>query len=165
MVGKGEPATWSTAALRGLLSKIHSRKATDQYWTWATNVTFPVTSHSTNNHLLRNPRALPFADKLYEDAGLFSIRKWYWQIYQKLVQWPWWSCSWLARELSWPEPHREFMICCLEEDESHQTQQGWWPEGHDQSNLSFHKTYAVSLFHRLHSMVHWCSKSCRRRPN
>ncbi len=38
------------------------------------------------------------------------------QRYQKLVQWPWCYCAWLASKLAWPEPHRE-------EDERHQTQQ------------------------------------------
>ncbi len=31
------------------------------------------------------------------------------QRYQKLVQWPWCYCAWLARKLAWPEPHRESM--------------------------------------------------------
>ncbi len=29
------------------------------------------------------------------------------QRYQKLVQWPWCYCAWLASKLAWPEPHRE----------------------------------------------------------
>ncbi len=29
------------------------------------------------------------------------------QRYQKLVQWPWCYCAWLASKLTWPEPHRE----------------------------------------------------------
>ncbi len=28
---------------------------------------------------------------------------------QKLVQWPWCYCAWLASKLAWPEPHRESM--------------------------------------------------------
>ncbi len=28
------------------------------------------------------------------------------QRYQKLVQWPWCYCAWLASKLAWPEPHR-----------------------------------------------------------
>ncbi len=31
------------------------------------------------------------------------------QRYQKLVQWPWCYCAWLASKLAWPEPHRESM--------------------------------------------------------
>ncbi len=57
------------------------------------------------------------------------------QRYQKLVQWPWCYCAWLASKLAWPEPHRESMGYCQEEDERHQTQQCRWPEGHCQRNL------------------------------
>ncbi len=56
---------------------------------------------------------------------------------QKLVQWPWCYCAWLARKLTLPEPHRESMGYCEEEDERHQTQQCRWPEGRYQSNLGF----------------------------
>ncbi len=44
------------------------------------------------------------------------------QRYQKLVQWPWCYCAWLASKLAWPEPHRESMEYCQEQDERHQTQ-------------------------------------------
>ncbi len=59
------------------------------------------------------------------------------QRYQKLVQWPWCYCAWLASKLAWPEPHRESMGYCQEEDERHQTQQCRWAEGHCQRNLGF----------------------------
>ncbi len=59
------------------------------------------------------------------------------QRYQKLVQWLWCYCAWLPSKLAWPEPHRESMEYCQEEDERHQTQQCRWPEGHCQSNLGF----------------------------
>ncbi len=65
------------------------------------------------------------------------------QRYQKLVQWPWCYCAWLASKLTWHEPHRESMGYCQEEDERHQTQQCRWPEGHCQRNLGFHTTSAV----------------------
>ncbi len=38
------------------------------------------------------------------------------QRYQKLVQWPWCYCAWLASKLIWPEHHRESMGYCQEED-------------------------------------------------
>ncbi len=38
------------------------------------------------------------------------------QRYQKLVQWPWCYCACLASKLAWPEPHRESMGYCQEED-------------------------------------------------
>ncbi len=34
------------------------------------------------------------------------------QRHQKLVQWPWCYCAWLASKLAWPEPHRESMGYC-----------------------------------------------------
>ncbi len=83
------------------------------------------------------------------------------QRYQKLVRWPWCYCAWLASKLSWPEPHRESMEYCQEEDERHQTQQNRWY----QSNLGFHYTWAVPQADRLHATPHWCSNSCKRRPN
>ncbi len=52
------------------------------------------------------------------------------QRYQKLVQWPWCYCAWLASKLAWPERHRESI-------------QYRWPEGRYQSNLGFHSTWAV----------------------
>ncbi len=79
------------------------------------------------------------------------------QRYQKLVQWPWCYCAWLASKLAWPEPHRESMGYCQEEDERHQTQQCRWPEGRYQSNLGFHTTSAVSQTDHLHATPNWGS--------
>ncbi len=87
------------------------------------------------------------------------------QGYQKLVQWPLYYCAWLASKLAWPEPHRESMGYCQEEDERHQTQQCRWPESRYQSNLGFHYTWAVPQADYLHAMPHWHSNSCKRRPN
>ncbi len=87
------------------------------------------------------------------------------QMYQKLVQWPWCYCAWLDSKLAWPEPHRESMEYCQEEDERHQTQQSRWPEDRYQSNLSFHYTWTVPQADWLHATQHWCSNSCKRRPN
>ncbi len=90
---------------------------------------------------------LPSADKLYGDADLIFQQDLapapHCQRYQKLVQWPWCYCAWLASKLAWPEPHRESMGYCQEEDERHQTQQCRWAEGHYQRNLGFHTTSAV----------------------
>ncbi len=79
------------------------------------------------------------------------------QRYQKLVQWPWCYCVWLASKLAWPEPHRESMGYCQEEDERHQTQQCRWPEGHCQRNLGFHTTSAVPQTDHLHATPNWGS--------
>ncbi len=79
------------------------------------------------------------------------------QRYQKLVQWPWCYCAWLASKLAWPEPHRESVGYCQEEDERHQTQQCSWPEGHCQRNLGFHTTSAVPQTDHLHATPNWGS--------
>ncbi len=69
---------------------------------------------------------IPSADKIYGDAdfhfpaGLGTCP--HCQRYQKLVQWPWCYCAWLASKLAWPEPHRESIGYYREEDERHQTQ-------------------------------------------
>ncbi len=102
---------------------------------------------------------LPSADKLlwrcwfHFPAGLGTYP--HCQRYQKLVQWSWCYCAGLASKLTRPEPHRESMGYCQEEDERHQTQtvstvsddlgchvptmtqQCRWPEGRYQSNLGF----------------------------
>ncbi len=76
------------------------------------------------------------------------------QRYQKLVQWPWCYCAWLARKLAWPEPQRESM-----EDERHQTQQCRWPEDRYQSTLGFitpeqcHRRIA-SMPRRIDAVIH-----------
>ncbi len=69
---------------------------------------------------------------------------------QKLVQWPWCYCAWLASKLAWPEPHRASMGYCPEEDERNQTLQCRWPEGRYQINLGFHYTWAVPQADCLH---------------
>ncbi len=79
------------------------------------------------------------------------------QRYQKLVQWPWCYCAWLASKLAWPEPHRESMGYCQEEDERHQTQQCRWPEGRYQSKLGFHTTSAVPQTDHLRATPNWGS--------
>ncbi len=85
------------------------------------------------------------------------------QRYQKLVQWPWCYCTWFASKLTRPEPHRESMGCCQEEDERHQTQQCRWPEGRYQSNLGFitpeqcHMLIA-SMPRRIDAVIH--AKGC-----
>ncbi len=104
---------------------------------------------------------LPSADKLYGDADFLFQQDFstcpHCQRYQKLVQLPWCYCAWLASKLAWPEPHRESMGHCQEEDERHQTQQCRWPEGHCQRNLGFHTTSAVPQTDHLHATPNWGS--------
>ncbi len=110
---------------------------------------------------------LPSADELYGDDDFIfqqdlapahtdkGTKSW--------SQWTWCYCAWLASKLAWPELHRECMEYCQEEDERHQTQQFRWPEGCYQSKLGFHYTWAVPQADL--ATPHWCSNSCKRRPN
>ncbi len=83
--------------------------------------------HSQRSHLPGNFRALHASfcwQALWRcwfhfPAGLGTCP--HCQRYQKLVQWPWCYCAWLASKLAWPEPHRKSMGYCQEEDERHQT--------------------------------------------
>ncbi len=101
-------------------------------WCWST-VFSEV--HSQRSHLPRNFRALHASlcwQALWRcwfhfPEGLGTCP--HCQRYQKLVQWPWCYCVWLASKLARPEPHWESMGYCQEEDERHQSQQCRWPEG------------------------------------
>ncbi len=120
-VGKSAQATGMTASLRILSSKADSNN-------WEV--------HSQHSHLPGNFRALHASfcwQALWRcwfhfPAGLGTCP--HCQRYQKLVQWPWCYCAWLASKLTRPEPQRIY-------DERHQTQQRRWPEGCYQSNLGF----------------------------
>ncbi len=89
-------------------------------WCWST-VFSEV--HSQRSHLPGNFRAVHASfcwQALWRcwfnfPAGLGTCP--HCQRYQKLVQWPWCYCAWLASKLAWPEPHRESMGYCQEEDE------------------------------------------------
>ncbi len=129
-------------------------------WCWST-VFSEV--HSQRSHLPGNFRALHASfcwQALWRcwfhfPAGLGTCP--HCQRYQKLVQWPWCYCAWLASKLACPEPHRESMGYCQEEDERHQTQQCRWPEGHCQRNLGFHTISAVPQTDHLHATPNWGS--------
>ncbi len=136
-------------------------------WCWST-VFSEV--HSQHSHLPRNVSALHaffcwqalWRCWFHFPAGLGTCP--HCQRYQKLVQWPWCYCAWLASKLTWPEPHREYMGYCQEEDESPDpTIQ--MTEGRYQSNLSFHYTWAVPQDDCLHATPHWFSNLCKRRSN
>ncbi len=129
-------------------------------WCWST-VFSEV--HSQRSHLPRSFRALHacfcwqalWTCWFHFPAGLGTCP--HCQRYQKLVQWPWCYCVWLASKLAWPETLREYMGYCQEEDERHQTQQCRWAEGHCQRNLGFHTTSAVPQTDHLHATPNWGS--------
>ncbi len=60
---------------------------------------------------------------------------------------------------------RKSMGYCEEEDVICQTQQCRRAEGHYQSNLGSHNTWAVPQTDRLHATPHCCSNSGKRSPN
>ncbi len=113
--------------------------------------------HSQRSHLPGNFRALHASfcwQALWRcwfhfPAGLGTCP--HCQRYQKLVQWPWCYCAWLASKLAWPERY------CQEKDERHQTQHCRWAEGCYQRNLGFHTTSAVPQTDHLHATPNWGS--------
>ncbi len=131
-------------------------------WCWSTVLS---EVHSQRSHLPGNLRALHasfcwqalWRCWFYFPAGLYTYP--HCQRYQKLVQWPWCYCAWLASQLTWPEPHREYMGYCQEKDERHLTQQCRWPEGRYQSNLGFitpeqcHRLI-TSIPRRIDALIH-----------
>ncbi len=112
---------------------------------------------------------LPSADKLYGDADLIfqqDLAPAYTAKGTKsLFNDHGVTVTWLASKLAWPEPYRESMGYCQEEDERHKTQQYRWPDGRYESNLGVHYTWAVPQVDCLHATPHWCCYSCERRPN
>ncbi len=104
---------------------------------------------------------LPSADKLYGDADFIFQQDLApahtAKGYQQAGSMTWCYCAWLASKLAWPEPHRESMGYCQEEDERHQTQQCRWAEGHFQRNLGFHTTSAVPQTDHLNATPNWGS--------
>ncbi len=74
------------------------------------------------------------------------------QRYQKLVQWPWCYCAWLASKLTRPDPHRESRW-----ETPDPTMQMTWRLLSTWSSITPEQC--------LHATPHWCSNSCKRRPN
>ncbi len=117
-------------------------------WCWST-VFSEV--HSQCSHLPGNFRALDASfcwQALWRcwfhfPAGLGTCP--HCQRYQKLVQWPWCYCAWLASKLTWPEPHRESMGYCQEEDETPDpTMQMTWRPLSKKHGLPYHLSSATN---------------------
>ncbi len=79
------------------------------------------------------------------------------QKHKKLIKWPWCWCAWLASKLTRPEPLRESMGYCQEENEKQETKKCRWAEGHCQRNLGFYTISAVPQTDHLHATPHWGS--------
>ncbi len=88
---------------------------------------------------------------------LISFSSGIWHLPTLPVKWPWCWCAWLASKLTRPEPHRESMGYCQEENEKQETKKCRWAEGHCQRNLGFHTTSAVPQTDHLHATPNWGS--------
>ncbi len=83
-----------------------------------TNVTAPVYQEILGHFML------PSADQLLKMLISFSSRIWHLPTLPKapkLVKWQWCWCAWLASKLTRPEPQRESMGYCQEENEKQET--------------------------------------------
>ncbi len=119
------------------------------------NITAPIYQDILEHFML------PSADQLFKDADFIFPAGFdtcpHCQKHQKLVKWPWCWCAWLASKLTRPEPHRESMGYCQEENEKQETKKYRWAEGHCQRNLGFHTTSAVPQTDHLHATPNWGS--------
>ncbi len=84
------------------------------------------------------------------------------QRYQKLVQWPWCYCAWLASKLAWPNPIEN--LWSIVKRKMRDTR----PNNADDLKAAIKATWAslhLSSATLIASMLHWCSNSCKRTPN
>ncbi len=87
------------------------------------------------------------------------------QRYQKLVQWPWCYCAWLPANS--PDLNLTENLWGIVKRKMRDTR----PNNADdlkaaiKATLVFHYTWAVPQADCLHATPHWCSNSCKRRPN
>ncbi len=119
-----------------------------------TNVTAPVYQEILEHFML------PSADQLFKDADFIfqqdlapahtakSTKSWLNDHGVGVLDWP---------ELTRPEPHRESMGYCQEENEKLETKKCRWAKGQCQRNLGFHTTSAVPQTDHLHATPNWGS--------
>ncbi len=62
-----------------------------------------------------------------------------------------------GRKFTRPEPQRESIGYCQEENEKQETKKCRWAEGHCQRNLGFHTTSAVPQTDHLYTTPNWGS--------
>ncbi len=127
-------------------------------WCWSTVFSEVYSQHS---HLPGNIRALLLLTSFMGMLISFSSRIWLLPTLPtvpKAGSMTMCYCAWLASKLTWPEPHRESRW-----ETPDPTTQITWRTLSKQPGL--HYTWAVSQAVRLHAAPHWCSNSCKRRPN
>ncbi len=119
-------------------------------WCWSSVIS---EVHSQHSHLPGHFRALHASfcwQALWRcwfhfPAGLGTCTQC--QRYQKLVQWPWCYCAWLASKLAWPEPHRESIW-----ETSDPTMQTWRPLS-KQPGLPLHLSNATGWLSPCHAAL------------
>ncbi len=98
---------------------------------------------------------LPSADQLFKDAD-FILQQDLAPVHTAKITKSWLNDQ-LASKLTRPEPQRESMEYCEEENEKQETKKCRWAEGHCQRNLGFHTTSAVPQTDHLHATTNWGS--------
>ncbi len=126
-------------------------------WCWST-VFSEV--HSQRSHLSGNVRALHASfcwQALWRcwfhfPAGLGTCP--HCQMYQKLVQWPWCYCAWLASKLASPEAQRE---------SNGELSRGRWETQDPTMQMSLKASYQSNLFFIIPEQCHMLIASMPRR--
>ncbi len=103
---------------------------------------------------------LPSADQLFKDADFIfqqdlapahtakSTKSWLNDHGVGVLDWP-------TSKPTRPEPHREYMVYCQEENEKQETKKCRWAEGHCQRNLVLCTLLHVSLQFQREMSTEW----------
>ncbi len=125
-------------------------------WCWST-VGSEV--HSQRSHLPGNFRALQASFCwqallrywFHFPAGLGTCP--HRQMYQKLVQWAWCYCAWLASKLAWPEPQRIYGVLSRRWETPDPTMQMTWRPLSKQPGLLLHLSSATGWLPSCHAAL------------
>ncbi len=125
---------------------------------WCWSIVFSEV-HSKRSHLPGNFRALRASFcwqalwrwRFHFPAGLGTCP--HCQRYQKLVQWPWCYCAWLASKLAWPEPHRLSVLSRGRRETPDPTMQMTWRPLSKQPRLPLHLSSATDWSPPCHTAL------------